>query len=272
MAWSSGAAASKPSSRRPSVVARSKRKPSTPTTGVVAKHVEREPQRRRPVERQRVAAAGVVDVARAVVGERPVVGRVVESAQRQRRTERVALAGVVEDDVEDGFDAGRMQRGHRPRDVVDAAGREPRIGNERRHGVVAPVVVEAERGQVPLADPRGDRHQFDRRDAEAGQVRERGGMRETPERAAQRFRHVGMGAGEAAHVELVDHRVGPRHARTTTSRATGRRVTIPFGTNGRAVGVVARRRLVAAADHGRMRRRTAGRAPARTDRPEASPD
>ena len=37
--------------------------------GVVAKRVEREAQRRRPVERHRVAATGVVDIARPVVGK-----------------------------------------------------------------------------------------------------------------------------------------------------------------------------------------------------------
>ena len=86
--------------------------------GPVAQRVHGEAQRGRPVERERVAAAGVVDVAATVVGEGPVVGRVVEAAQRQRRPEGVAFAGVVEHDVEDDLDAGRLQRG-------DAAARPP---------------------------------------------------------------------------------------------------------------------------------------------------
>ena len=41
--------------------------------------------------------------------EQPVVERVVDAAQRQRRTELVALAGVVVDDVEDHLEPGPVQ-------------------------------------------------------------------------------------------------------------------------------------------------------------------
>ena len=61
---------------------------------------------------ERVAAAGEVHVVARVVRQQPVVGRVVDAAQRQRRAELVALGGVVVDDVEDDLDAGRVQGAH----------------------------------------------------------------------------------------------------------------------------------------------------------------
>ena len=168
IACSSGAAGSKPSSRRPSVVARSKRKPSTPAAGVVraarpsrgaAPAGDRAPaccrsrRRRRSARRRR---------------QRAVVGRVVEAAQRQRRAERVAFAGVVEHDVEHHLDARpRAARRRSARSSSMPPGASRGSGDEQRDRVVAPVVGEAERRQVPLVDGGGDRHQLDRRDAEA---------------------------------------------------------------------------------------------------------
>ena len=55
---------------------------------------------------QRVAGAGVVHVVPPVVGDQPVVRRVVDALERQRRAQVVALGGVVVDDVEDHLDAG----------------------------------------------------------------------------------------------------------------------------------------------------------------------
>ena len=79
----------------------------------MAHRIDDEPHDRRLVERQRVAAAGVVDEPAGIVGGVAVIERVVEAAQRQRRAEHVAFAGVVEDDIEDDADAGLVQRGDR---------------------------------------------------------------------------------------------------------------------------------------------------------------
>ena len=40
-------------------------------------------------------------------------------------------------------------------------------GAMKRHGIVAPAIGEAERRQMALVDPGGDRHQFDSVDAES---------------------------------------------------------------------------------------------------------
>src|SRR5690606_38759637 len=43
-----------------------------------AQGVERQPKRDRPVERERVAGAGIVDISRRIVAAKPVIGGVVE--------------------------------------------------------------------------------------------------------------------------------------------------------------------------------------------------
>ena len=73
----------------------------------VAQRVHDQLQRVRVPDVQAVAAAGVVEVAAGSSCGEPVVGGVVDAAERQRRAERVALGGVVVDDVEDHLDAGR---------------------------------------------------------------------------------------------------------------------------------------------------------------------
>ena len=75
----------------------------------VAEAVDDHPADDRMIGVERVAGAAVVGVARAVVFE-DVVGRVVESAEAQRRPAVVAFGGVVEDDVENDLDAGPVQR------------------------------------------------------------------------------------------------------------------------------------------------------------------
>ena len=239
--------------------------------GVVAQDVHREAQRRRPVEGERVAAAGVVEIARAVVGEGPVVGRVVEAAQRQRRPEGVAFAAVVEHDVEDDLDAGGVQRGDAGGELGDAAGGEPRVGDEQRDGVVAPVVGQALPREVALVDRRRDGHQLDGRDAEPGQVRDRGGMGEAGAGAAQRVGHVRMRAREAAHMEFVQDRLAPRHPRPAGGRRGRRRRDDRAWHERRAVGRVGGRVVRACAEHRRMQRERPGRALSRTGRRGASP-
>ena len=99
----------------------------------------------RAVERQAIAGAGVVDVERRIARVEAEPGRVVEAAKRQRRPELVALAVVVEDDVENGLHAGGVQRAGRRAHLLPSAGREARIGRAEHDRVVAPRVGEAER-------------------------------------------------------------------------------------------------------------------------------
>ena len=122
----------------------------------------------------RIAGAGVVDQ-RAVLAM-PVVGARIEAAQRQRRAEHVALAGVIEHQVEDHADAGLAQRRDRIPQFRQSARRKPRVERHEGHRIVAPGIRQPERRQVPFVDPRRHRHQFHRRDAEFLQMIDDCGM------------------------------------------------------------------------------------------------
>src|SRR5262249_58020128 len=58
---------------------------------------------------ERVARAAVVRVARAILVE-DIVGRVVQSAEAQRRAGVVAFRRVIEHDIENDLEAGSMER------------------------------------------------------------------------------------------------------------------------------------------------------------------
>ena len=95
---------------------------------------------------ERVARARVVHVAARVVGQQPVVGLVVQAAQRQRGAGRSALGGVVVDDVEDDLEARRVERFDHGLELVDLLPARPGrrvlgVGREVADGVVTPVVA-----------------------------------------------------------------------------------------------------------------------------------
>ena len=165
---------------------------------------------------ERVAGAGVVDEAPVrLVAE---VGAGVEAAQAERRAAGVALAGVVEDDVEDHADAGGAQRRDGGGELADAAGAEARVGRHEGHRVVAPAVGQAERAEVALVDPGGDRHQLDRVDAEARQVVEDRRVGERRDGAALGLGHVRVQQGERPHRHLVDQPAGAEDRRRRRGR------------------------------------------------------
>ena len=157
---------------------------------------------------ENIAAAGVVHITRAVVGESVIAG-VVESSERDCRTEFVAFAGMVEDDVENDFEPGVVKPGDSFPHFTPAARREARVGRHHGDGIVAPVIGKPERRQVTLVDPRRARQKLQRRDAEPRQMRDRRVMRETGEGPAQMLRNVGMRRGETLDVKLIDDRIAP---------------------------------------------------------------
>ena len=72
-----------------------------------------------------VAGARRVVVEAPVVVDEPVVRRVVEALERQRRAQVVALGGVVVDDVEDHLDPGRVHRLDHLLELLHLAARLP---------------------------------------------------------------------------------------------------------------------------------------------------
>ncbi len=136
-------------------------------------------------DRDRVAGAAAIDVLRRRFRLQPVVRRVVEAAQAERRSGLVALGGVIEDDVENHFDARGVQRlDHRLELRHRIVERVLRRRCEPRERVVAPIVREAFVGDEFLGDERLHRQQLHGRHAELLQVRDDFGPREPEVSAA----------------------------------------------------------------------------------------
>jgi hypothetical protein len=164
---------------------------------------------------QRVPAAGEVLVASRVTGLRPVVGLVVDAAERQRRPEFAAFGGVVVDHIEDDLDALAVQHPHHRLELAQQAERVdeaavPRVGGEERERGVAPVVRQAALVQVPLGEVAVHRHELDRGDAEALEVRDDRVRADGPVGPPPLVRDIGVLHGEAADMGLVDDRAVPR--------------------------------------------------------------
>ena len=165
----------------------------------VAQAVHDELQDARAAHVERVAGAGEVLVVARVVRQQPVVGAVVDAAQRQRRPEVVALGGVVVDDVEDDLEVGGVERADHDLELAHGLERQRRkreahVGREVRQRVVAPVVVQAALDEVPLVVVVVHRHQLDGGDAERGEVADGRLGGEAEIGPAQRLGHVRSGA------------------------------------------------------------------------------
>ena len=164
---------------------------------------------------ERIAASGVVHIVAAVVRYEPVVRGVVDATEAQCRSEVAAFGRVVVDDVEDDLDAGRVQRLDHGLEIAVglAGGGIELLRGEVADRVVAPVVPQALRDEVPVVHERVDRHQLDGRDAEPPQVLDDGCGREGRVRTVVPRRNFRMTHRETAHVHLVDHGVVPRRGR-----------------------------------------------------------
>ena len=163
--------------------------------------VDHQPSHCRIGEIERVAAAGVVD--ERAIG-RGGIGRRIKATQRQGAAVDIALARMVEHEVKDHADPRRVQRRHGLAQLRDPAGAQAGIERHHRYRIVAPVVRQAQRGQVALVDPGDNRHQLDGADVELLEVRNHGRMRQRGDGAALRFRHIGMERGEPGDIEFVD--------------------------------------------------------------------
>ena len=208
-----------------------------------------------PVQCEAIAGAHVVDVTREIPRDQSKVRSVVEPAERQRRPKFVALAAVVEDDVEDRLHVSRMQRVRRLAHLRPTARRQARIGRAQDHGVITPGVGESERRQMTLVDERVGRHDFDAGDAERRQMRDDRGLRESGEATARGLRDIPPHAGKAAYVEFVENRAVPFDA-LPARLALGRRRSYAFGGERSAVRAMREHRRVqpvGAVDRSRIR-------------------
>ena len=71
-------------------------------------------QHLRALHVQRVPAAGEIHVVPQIVGDEPVVRVIVDTFERQRRSEMIAFGRMVVDDVQNDFESGGVERAHHP--------------------------------------------------------------------------------------------------------------------------------------------------------------
>ncbi len=160
----------------------------------------------------------------------------------KRRPLLVALAGVVEDDVENHLQAGGVERAHHLLELAHLgpgllAGGEALVGREEAQGVVAPVVGEAARLEEALGHRLVHRHQLHRGDAQLQQVVDGRRVRQAGVGAAQVGRNAGVLRGEALDVQLVDDGLAPDDL--GADLAVPVELVVHHHAAGHAVGVVA---------------------------------
>jgi len=193
----------------------------------VAQAVHHELQHPWPAQVEHVAAARFVAVPVRPLPVEPVPRRVVEPAPGERRTMLVALAGMVEHHIDDHLDACGVQRPHHRaellahRPAVAPPRGVARLGTEEAEGVVAPIVAQPAGLQRALVHVLMHRQQAHRRHAEALQMSDGGGMRESGVGAAQRGRDVRMALREPFDVQLVEHEVLAGTRRPTMADPAG---------------------------------------------------
>jgi hypothetical protein len=150
---------------------------------------------------------------------------------------------MVEDHVDDDFQAGIVEARHHLLEFLQGLGRVggvARIGGEEADRVVAPVVGELALEQERIVDEGVDRKQLDRGHAERLDVLDHVLVGEAAEGAALVLGHLGVQLGVAPYVSLVDDGPVPRH-RAPDALLVPREVRIDhhaFRHEGRAVALV----------------------------------
>lgn len=177
----------------------------------VAQRIHHHLQHARMRQVERIAAARVVDVVALLARHQPVVARVVQPAERQRRPQLVAFAGVVEHHVEQHLDARRVQPPDRHLHLVQGGRRQvSRLRREERQRAVAPVVAQAALDQEAVLQEGVHGQQLHRRHTQRSQMLDEDRIGQGRKGAALGRQQIVAQHRCAAHVHLVDHRARPR--------------------------------------------------------------
>src|SRR5579883_678950 len=165
--------------------------------------------RNRVIAVERVPAAAEIHVIAEVPRHQKIITAVVDALEREDRAEVIAFVGVIEDDVEDHFDAGAVEGfDHVTKFAQVAALRGvhavSRLGSEKPHRAVTPVIRQgtAIHGAQDIGFIEIEyRQQFDRGDAKVGQV---GNFLDDAGESA-RVLHAGSGRlGKAPDMHFID--------------------------------------------------------------------
>ena len=139
---------------------------------------------------KRIARPGVIDVVALLVGQQPVIRRVVDSLEGQGRPTLVAFGGVVVDHIQNDLEAGIVKARHHLLELAQGLLRlrgVARVRREEADAVVTPVIRQPLLEQMAVIDEGVDRQQLDGRDAEAHATHRR-------PRPASRFANGNMAA------------------------------------------------------------------------------
>ena len=166
-----------------------------------AQGIHRQLQHGGLIQRQRIAAARIIDELTIGVA---ITQRLIQPAQRQRGAVNVALARMVQHHVQHHADPRCVQGIDRGADLREPARCEPRVWSEETHRVVAPGIGKAEGRQVPLVDPRRKRHQLHRVDVQPRQMFDDHRFCKRRHRAARLRRHIRVQHGEALDRNFID--------------------------------------------------------------------
>ena len=167
-----------------------------------------------------VPCACGVEVELGVVRDEAVVSAVVDSLERQRRAEMIALGGVVVDDIEDHFDVGFVERANESLELLHlladvAAARVLVVRGEEADRIVPPVVAQVAIAKARVLHELVDREELEGRDAERLEIVDGGRMSHACIRAAERLGHIRVRLRETLQVRLVDDGLVQSHVRRT---------------------------------------------------------
>ena len=194
----------------------------------------------RMAEIERVTATGPVVVI--AIFPYPIIATVINSAQGERGTIKIAFSSVVQHHIQNDLNARLMQRLYRIAEFIPRLIRMHRIAwlkRKHRQRVVTPVVAQPQPLQTRFAGEMRHRQQLQRGDPQMLQVSNHHRMRERLIGAADLFGDRRVQIRQPLDVRLVNHGFAPRGAR--------RFITFPvvelvdhhaFWRNGRAVTVV----------------------------------
>ena len=142
-----------------------------------------------------------------------IIRGIIDPFEGKHRSVLIALGGVIVNDIEDHFDARRMERADHRFEFVDGIGRSrgaiARVGSKIAQCVVSPVVRETAFDEGLVVDVVVHGHEFHGGDSKTSQMLDCWLGAESRIGAAQVFGDFRMEFCEAFHMEFVDDRVMP---------------------------------------------------------------
>src|SRR4051812_48573139 len=122
-----------------------------------------------------------------------------------------AFAGVIVDDIQNHLDPSLVIDGnHRLESVDGIAVKKTLIGCEKPDAVIAPVVAEASLHKSPVIDGGVDRQEFDRGNAEAGEMVDDSRRGQACEGSFQPVRYTAIEPCQSCDMSFIDDGIRPR--------------------------------------------------------------